>query len=379
MTARALTGVVSVTVCEPATVPAFSPEDGNAVVGYGHLVALVQGHRAARLRARTVQAMTTTTHAHYKLLGCSPSRHRTAQFSGMRSKTSTHAVRAPASVRRAFTILEMVVVLVLLGILIAFIYPRLSGNETLARDRRAQTSASAALDAVSTVFSSIGTSASVPTPPEAPQSASTCTLYVSPAVRSIMDRAPYPVQDLTRPASASATMCPVFANPAALASTTGDVQFAVPAAGDPAGHPAPSTGLNSASVAAVNTGLSWRVGVAVLSPQGGAGTTKATVSTCWMAWREYPLGGVASASARERYFYATNLSANATNCTGTDAVGRGTPPLWDGHIPPARTAAYTAMVALGAAALAQDGECELPTHAEPVRGLSWLSPCGDYN
>jgi len=270
--------------------------------------------------------------------------------------------------REAFTILEMVVVLVLLGILIAFIYPRLSGNETLARDQRAQTSASAALDAVGVVFSSIGAGALVATPPEAPTSATTCTTQgtVTPIpARRIMDGAPYPIQDLSKTPSTYATACPLFANPAALQSTTGDVHFEV----DSGGAPVASTGLGSVSVAAANTGLAWRVWVAVLSPRGGAGITKATISTCWMAWREYPLGRAGSASARERYFYVTNLSADVTNCTGAEALQHGSPPVG--------TAAFEALKAM-AAPPNLDYLCEQdPRTGKPVWGLSWRAACGD--
>jgi len=258
----------------------------------------------------------------------------------------------------------MVVVLILLGILIAFIYPRLSGNETLARDQEAQTSASAALDAVGTVFSSIGAGALVATPPPAPA----CTTQgASPAARQIMDGAPYPVQDLSKAPGTYATACPLFANPVALGSTTGDVHFVGDRDGAVAG--VASTGLGSVSVAAANTGLAWRVGVAVLSPRGGAGTTKATISTCWMAWREYPLSGIATASARERYFYVTNLSADVTNCTGAEALQHGSPPVG--------TASFEALKAM-AAPPNLDYLCEQdPTTGKPVWGLSWRAACGD--
>jgi prepilin-type N-terminal cleavage/methylation domain-containing protein len=219
---------------------------------------------------------------------------------------------------QAFTLVEMVVVCVIVGLIAIWALPKLGGSETAASDQQAQATASGALDTA-------------------------VNLYVSQGEAAVTDEA-----NCTSPAAPQPSSCPPIANPTTLALTDGDVTFIDGAS--------PSTTAAQASVAVTHSSAVWTFGVAVLSPSSDGG-----VSSCWIATRTFldPNSPNSAVNQTEAYFVDTLVGAgNAAACTGDQAT------------------TYTLSSAAASPCLnppaGSDGVTPLPY------GGSWLRPCPNY-
>lgn len=244
------------------------------------------------------------------------------------------AMPVTPSARRGFTLVELVVVIAVIGLLAAFVVPRLVGNESMAADQQAQTTASGALDTVVDVYLHAGTSAA------AACDGVTHTVMDS----SVTPAVPVPLSDSRY--DGIATNDVVVANPCSLAAANGDVRFL------PGTVASPSAEVASVSAMRVVTNgqRAWKVGVAVLAP-----AHKQSVSSCWIVTRTLFDDGAMSGASNEAYFLHTNLgTGDATGCTGEVALGYSL----DGED------RFCAEHTLGAV-------------PDPLGG-SWRKPCPDY-
>lgn len=246
---------------------------------------------------------------------------------------------------RGFTLLEIVVVTVLIGLLLAFTLPKLTASQSYAEDSKAQTTASAALDAATQVYSAAGTRPS--------------QQCADGKDRSRGAASPPPAYNQQTPSN-----CALFADMTTLAATDGDIKYVT---GNTA---SPDNGTASVSAQLDPTGQNWRVAVAVAAPSGGTGND--SIASCWLAWREFAPdsskagsnvapGGVLS----ERYVVVTSaaLGSSVSGCSGDLALSYESDYVC-GNYPTAAPLPSTSPSTSAA-----------PTPAGPL-GSSWRQACG---
>lgn len=235
----------------------------------------------------------------------------------MRTLATTPRARG----HRGFTLIELVVVVVLIGILCAWVFGRITGASDGSDNVEAKTTADGAITTIVQAYETNGGSGQY-----VPTDGTGCTTPSSTGPRQQMDRASgtntavntpltpgtgYDTPNPTDPAgNTTPTNCPVFANPTDLHNLNGDLTLV-------AGTVA-STGPTTASVAARLTSAGWVSGVAVLAPTG----VNAGVGTCWIVTRTWPRAGVNNASSSEAYFTAEQPpgASTALNCSGNAAL-----------------------------------------------------------
>jgi prepilin-type N-terminal cleavage/methylation domain-containing protein len=220
----------------------------------------------------------------------------------------------PARARRGFTILEMVVVMVVLGLLLAVALPRVSSGAVFAQDQLAKASANAALDAAVHHYLHVGrgdgTDCTVQEDPEGQPAPAAIGDAVDGLALSDADQMAPAGEPLPAGEDGPPTSCPVFVNPHNLGRDAGEITY-LP------GNQA-STGGEEVSIAGRRTGGAWRVAVASLSVA-KLPLTSGEVRTCWAAVRDLPDGG--DGTSRERYF-ATRVPDGENGCTANAFLGR---------------------------------------------------------
>ncbi len=177
---------------------------------------------------------------------------------------------------RAFTLLEGVVTMAVIGVVMAVVFPQLTSAAALGSDQQAKMSANAALDAIATTY---GRSTSQ-----------------------------MPWQTLS--ISGQSTLVPPRpqVDPALVRAFAPDVAVMA----DPASPAQGPTQVSAGSIEQVSAdSFWWRVGVAALAKGGGR-------TTCWLAWSD--LDPPAGTAVTSRY-YAFDLDSDAqlSLCTGRAA------------------------------------------------------------
>jgi prepilin-type N-terminal cleavage/methylation domain-containing protein len=175
--------------------------------------------------------------------------------------------------KRAFTLLEMVVTIAIMGLILGFTIPQIRSASTLSQEQTAKATINGILDTVMGTYGRVGSQG---------------------AWNTNFDPIRPPAPDVSSTTLQSG-------NPDVLVTPGGDQV---------------SIDNHHASVATIYTGSNWRVGVAVLS-KNSADKSNDTFS-CWYAWRD--VDGYNSSGTEAYFAYDPATVSDQADCTGQIAA-----------------------------------------------------------